>query len=60
MLFFLCDLVGGSASASDETAKAAFFRQDELPELSKYRVTRYQVERTFAHYRHPEWPTDFD
>jgi hypothetical protein len=43
-----------------ETAGAAFFREDELPELSLARVLPEQLQRFFAHHRHPEWPTDFD
>jgi ADP-ribose pyrophosphatase YjhB (NUDIX family) len=59
-LFFLCELVGGAAADSVETAGAAFFREDELPELSLARVLPEQLQRFFAHHRHPEWPTDFD
>ena len=43
-----------------QTSAVAFFRKDELPELSRTRVTRTQIARLFEHYRHPEWPTDFD
>jgi ADP-ribose pyrophosphatase YjhB (NUDIX family) len=59
-LFFECELLGGQASGSIETADAAFFCEDEIPELSLPRVTPEQIARFFAHHRHPEWPTDFD
>jgi ADP-ribose pyrophosphatase YjhB (NUDIX family) len=59
-LFFECELLGGEATASAETADAAFFREDEIPSLSLPRVTPEQLVRFFAHHRHPEWPTDFD
>lgn len=59
-LFFQCELLGGEATSSVETADAAFFREDEIPDLSLPRVTPEQIARFFAHYRHPEWPTDFD
>jgi len=59
-LFFLCELIGGAAAASDETEEVGFFTEDGLPELSLTRLMPSQVARLFAHYRHPEWPTDFD
>lgn len=59
-LFFLCELLGGVATTSSETAAVEFFREDALPELSLTRVMPAQIARLFAHYRHPEWPTDFD
>jgi ADP-ribose pyrophosphatase YjhB (NUDIX family) len=59
-LFFQCQLLGGEASGSIETADAGFFCEDEIPALSLPRVTPGQIARFFAHRRHPEWPTDFD
>ncbi len=59
-LFFLCELIGGAAATSGETDAVEFFREDALPELSLTRVMPSQIARLFAHYRHPEWPTDFD
>ena len=59
-LFFQCELVGGTPVDSVETAEAAFFREHEIPPLSLPRVTPAQIARFFEHYRHPEWPTDFD
>ena len=59
-IFFLCELVGGMVADSVETAGAAFFREDELPELSVGRVLPEQICHFFEHARHPEWPTDFD
>jgi len=59
-VFFLCDLVGGSASASLETSEVAFFGWEELPPLSTARVTICQIERLFAHHTHRELPTEFD
>lgn len=59
-LFFLCELLGGEASESDETEGAAFFKENEIPELSIARVTEKQVSRFFDHLRHPEWQTDID
>jgi ADP-ribose pyrophosphatase YjhB (NUDIX family) len=59
-LFFQCELVGGAPVQSVETDSIGFFREDELPELSLMRVTPAQIARCFEHYRHPDWPTDFD
>jgi len=47
-------------AAYRETDGVAFFRADELPELSIGRVTPTQLQRFFEHRRHPDWPTDFD
>lgn len=59
-LFFQCELLGGEPAESIETGGAAFFAEDEIPDLSLPRVTPTQISRFFEHYRHPEWPTDFD
>ena len=59
-LFFQCELLGGTPTESIETAGVGFFREDEIPPLSLPRVTPAQIERFFEHYRHPEWPTDYD
>jgi ADP-ribose pyrophosphatase YjhB (NUDIX family) len=59
-LFFLCELVGGSAALSLETLDADFFGLDELPALSRRRVTLAQVKRMFEHCAEPGLPADFD
>lgn len=59
-LFILCELIGGEASVSHETSAVGFFAEDDLPNLSVSRVTADQIHRLFDHYRHPDWPTDFD
>ena len=59
-LFFICELVGGTARTSVETDGVGFFGLDELPELSTARVTRAQIERLFEHRRVRDLPTDFD
>jgi ADP-ribose pyrophosphatase YjhB (NUDIX family) len=59
-LFFQCALIGGAATPSEETESVAFFRENALPDLSLTRVTPGQIVHLFEHYRHPEWPTDFD
>jgi len=59
-LFVRCAIVGGKESVSAETDSVGFFGEAEIPELSITRVTRWQIKRMFAHYQHPDWPTDFD
>ncbi len=58
--FFLCEIVGGASKRSLETSAVEFFEEKKLPELSVNRVTEKQIHRMFEHYRHPDWPTDFD
>ena len=59
-IFFICELVGGSACASIETSGAEFFPRDALPPLSIGRSTPQQIERMFEHAERPELATDFD
>ncbi len=60
-LFYLCEITGGTASASLETSEVAFFAEHELPDdLSTGRVLRHQLVRMFAHSRTPELATDFE
>ena len=59
-LFFICEIVGGAARASDETSEVAFFARDALPPLSQGRTTAAQIERMFQHAEHPEFAADFD
>ena len=59
-VFFQCELIGGEAASSHETAGVDWFPEDGLPEFSTTRVTAAQVHRFFAHYRNPQWPADFD
>jgi ADP-ribose pyrophosphatase YjhB (NUDIX family) len=59
-MFFICEITGGEARASDETSEVAFFARNELPPLSLGRTTAAQIDRMFHHGEHPELPTDFD
>lgn len=59
-LFFRCEIAGGTAATSMETNAVEFFKADCIPPLSLTRVTPAQIDRMFAHQRHPDWPTDFD
>jgi ADP-ribose pyrophosphatase YjhB (NUDIX family) len=60
-LFFVCDIVGGAATPSDETSEVRFFAESEIPDdLSANRSSRFHIARMFAHYRNPALPTEFD
>jgi len=59
-LFFLCEITGGSARASEETTDVAFFARDALPPLSLSRNTPAQIERMFRHDEERGLPTEFD
>jgi ADP-ribose pyrophosphatase YjhB (NUDIX family) len=59
-LFFICEITGGAARASDETSEVAFFPRDALPPLSLGRTTAAQIERMFQHAEHPDLAADFD
>jgi len=59
-MFFICEIIGGEARASDETSEVAFFARNELPPLSLGRTTAVQIDRMFHHREHPELATDFD
>jgi ADP-ribose pyrophosphatase YjhB (NUDIX family) len=59
--FFVCDIVGGAAATSLETAGTGWFAEDTLPEdLSLGRVLPGQLRRMFAHHRDAALPTDFE
>ena len=59
-LFFLCEIIGGSAYAHGETSEVGFFGEHEIPELSVSRVNMKQLRWIFQHGRNLEQPTDFD
>lgn len=59
-MFFICEIIGGAACASDETSEVAFFARHELPPLSLGRTTAAQIDRMFQHREHLELATDFD
>lgn len=58
--FFLCELLGGEAQTSIETAEVGWFSEAGLPELSIDRVTPDQIARLFAHMRDPGLPAEFE
>jgi len=59
-IFFLGEVVAGSAQPSNETSDAQFFAENQLPPLSLSRVTPAQIAHMFEHFRNPALPTSFD
>jgi ADP-ribose pyrophosphatase YjhB (NUDIX family) len=59
-MFFICEIMGGAACASDETSEVAFFPRNGLPPLSLGRTTAAQIDRMFQHNDDPQLATDFD
>jgi len=59
-LFFICEIVGGSAATSDETEEVAFFAEDDLPELSITKILPFQIAEMFKYYRQPQTPVYCD
>ena len=60
-LIFLCDLIDGAATPSDETSEVAFFGWNELPAvLSGERTRLRHLEHAFAMAENPDLPTFFD
>jgi ADP-ribose pyrophosphatase YjhB (NUDIX family) len=59
-MFFICEITGGAARASDETSEVAFFARGELPPLSLGRTTAAQIDRMFHHHEHMALAADFD
>ena len=58
--FFLCELLGGEARPSIETSAVGFFAEDDLPPLSRGRISVRQVQHMFEHHRNPQLPASFD
>ncbi len=61
-LYFLCEIIGGSAETSNETSEVRFFQRDEIPvdELSLSRVLPAQIDLLFDHHYNQAKPTNFD
>jgi len=59
-IVFLCELLGGEATTSDETQDVNFFSFDELPPLSLNRTNDKHLKDIIAHLKEPQRPTCFD
>jgi len=59
--FFLCSIHGGTLSQqTDETSAAAYYRPDDLPELSPHRVLASQIQVLWAGLQSGRLETIFD
>jgi len=59
-LFVLCEETGGALSGGLETSEAGFFTRDNLPSLSKNRITRDQIDLLFEYKNNPDKETICD
>ena len=60
-MFYVCELVGGSAATSMETSEVGWFAEDAVSQdLSLGRVLPHQIRRMFDHLRDATLPTDFE
>jgi ADP-ribose pyrophosphatase YjhB (NUDIX family) len=59
-IIFLCELLGGKASASDETEAVEFFNLSELPPLSQNRTNQRHINEIIAHLKEQQRQTYFD
>lgn len=59
-IFILCEIIGGQAKKGIETSAVDFFAEDELPQISKERITESQIQLAFKHLYHPQEPVTFD
>lgn len=60
-LIFLCELISGEPTPSDETSEVSFFGHDELPNLlSGERTSRRQIQDAFTAHLNPSLPSVFD
>ncbi len=61
-LFYLCQITGGQATASNETSQVEFFTEEQIAslQLSESRTKHYQLKKIFELYRNPQMPAMFD
>ncbi len=59
-IIFMCTLLSGEATPSNETEAVDFFDFDELPELSQNRTNAFHLAEVRAHFLSPDRPTSFD
>jgi ADP-ribose pyrophosphatase YjhB (NUDIX family) len=59
-IVFLCEFIGGTAAASDETMDAKFFSFNNLPMLSKNRTNEKHIKEIISHLKDSRTPVYFD
>lgn len=60
--YFLCRMIDPTQQphGSEETSEAAFFAENDLPELSLGRILPSQIAMAYRHLRNQALPTEFD
>jgi len=59
-IVFLCEITGGEACPSDETAAVDFFSFNDLPPLSRLRTNKHHLAEVQAHLQDINRPAAFD
>ncbi|WP_462324988.1 NUDIX hydrolase [Desulfoplanes sp.] len=59
-IIFLCEILGGEATISEETSEVGFFDPDSLPELSVNRTSPEHIAEIRRHVQDASRPTAFD
>ncbi|HVN55925.1 MAG TPA: NUDIX hydrolase [Anaerolineaceae bacterium] len=59
-IVFLCDLLGGEATISNETSAVGFFNVDDLPPLSPFRTQPRYIQDAYALLHDPALSAVFD
>lgn len=59
-IIFMCELIGGEATDSEETLEAKFFPFDNLPPFSQNRTNQKHIDEILKHLSNPNRMTFFD
>jgi ADP-ribose pyrophosphatase YjhB (NUDIX family) len=59
-IVFICKLIGGNATTSNETLDVKFFNMDNLPPLSLNRTNERHISEIKLHLKNPDRATFFD
>ena len=59
-IVYLCEIIGGTETPSDETSDVKFFDFNNLPELSQNRTNLKHIEEIKLHLQNPERKTFFE
>ncbi len=59
-IFYLCEALGGTFIANNETTETKYFAEDELPKLAEEKCNQEQIQMCFHAYQSKNWSTQFD
>ena len=60
IIFYLCNVTGGSFVPNIETIETKYFDLDDLPTLAEEKNTVEQIKMCFEAYKSDNWKTQFD